>query len=254
MTRQLELLLDLFAGLDAKATFFTVGRLANELPSSTWHSIVGQHHLGCHGYDHQSVVRQGPKKFQEDLVRAKSALEQVSGHSIYSYRAPYFSSDGCDPWFGATLAEAGFKIDSSRRIHSVANGFSGLLNLPGSGNAVIEVPLPSYGLGLKRITVIGGTYFRLLPLMLIKWLLARAEQRGFLPLIYLHPYDLDPKAEPLSYPKGTPYWIPRAADQMRRTGRQSARDKLHALAEQYSLNPIESIFDEIAMEKLTCTS
>jgi peptidoglycan/xylan/chitin deacetylase (PgdA/CDA1 family) len=237
--RQLDMLLELFASCGALATFFAVGRLVEELPSSAWGRITKNHRLGCHGHEHLRVSEQGPRKFRDDVSSAKKALEDVAGVPVLSYRAPYFSADGCDPWFGETLGEAGFEIDSSRRLSAKPAGSSPTLPLEGSGGAVRELPLCSVGVGPKRLTVIGGTYFRLLPLPIIRRLLERAEALEFVPVVYLHPYDIDPKAPPLAYPVS--HLKGRGGDWMRRRGRASAGDKLRALCESYEFRAAETL-------------
>jgi peptidoglycan/xylan/chitin deacetylase (PgdA/CDA1 family) len=238
--RQLDLLLELFAACRASATFFAVGRLTSELRPSVWRRIADTQRLGCHGYEHERVSKQGPRAFREDLHAAKVALEDIAGTPVISYRAPYFSSDGCDPWFGEALAAEGFLFDSSRRIGTPPTDFRGTLPVPGTEGAVTEVPLPSIGFGPKRLTVIGGSYFRLMPLGLIRRLLRRVETQGFIPLVYLHPYDIDPSAPPLAYPRGR-YWKERAGARVRRYGRRTAGDKLRALARVYEFAPIETV-------------
>lgn len=237
--RQLDMLLALFESCSAAATFFTVGRLVEELPRSVWARITAKHRLGCHGHEHVRVSEQGPREFREDVTAAKKVLEDAAGVSVLSYRAPYFSADGCDPWFGETLAETGFTIDSSRRLSSKPTGSLQTLPLEGSGGAVRELPLCSLGLGPKRLTVIGGTYFRLLPLPVIRRLLGRAEALGFVPVVYLHPYDIDPSAPPLAYPFG--HLKERGGDWIRRRGRASAADKLRALCDSYTFQAVESV-------------
>ena len=174
-----------------------MGRLVSELASSAWRELLDRHRLGCHGHEHLRVWKMGPLRFKHDLLTAKATLEDLAGQPIISHRAPYFSSDPCDPWFGEILAKAGISIDSSRRLRRVSSGFAGTLPLQGSGDAVREVPLASIGFGPKQITVIGGTYMRVLPLPWIVRLLEQARVRGFVPMVYLHPYDLDPTAPPL---------------------------------------------------------
>jgi len=235
--RQLNLLLECFAALNARATFFTVGRLTRELPATVWARLTARHELGCHGDEHERVYTQGSARFADDVHRAKASLEAASGRPVRSYRAPYFSSDGCDPWFGEILAREGFRFDSSRRVSRLPEGRSSFA-LPGSGGQVREVPMPSVGFGPKRLTVIGGTYFRLLPVRAIRALLARAEAAGFIPMVYLHPYDVDPSARPLDYP-GRGYLLGRTGDWMRHLGRDSALAKLRALSDAYEFVPIE---------------
>jgi peptidoglycan/xylan/chitin deacetylase (PgdA/CDA1 family) len=243
--RQLNLLLELLEALGLRATFFAVGRLTGEVSPSLWRAITARHRLGCHGYEHLSVRALGPVGFREDLHRAKIALEDASGEGVSSFRAPYFSGQDCDPWFGEALAAEGFRFDSSRRLGTPPPGFVGTFALPGSGGAVAEVPLPSIGFGPKRLTVIGGTYLRLLPLGVVRRLLQRSEREGFVPMVYLHPYDVDPQASPLEYPGGG-YWLDRAGDRMRRAGRRTTGEKLAALARAYDFGPIESATKEAA--------
>jgi peptidoglycan-N-acetylglucosamine deacetylase len=238
--QQLDMLLELFDRLGAQATFFSVGRLTGELNPSVWRRIVARHRLGCHGHEHQRVFALGRDGFRDDLHQAKLTLEDASGTAVDSFRAPYFASDGTDPWFGEVLAAEGFRIDSSRRLGAPPPDFAGTYQLDGAGGQVLEVPLPSIGYGPKRLSVIGGTYFRLLPLRLIRGLLERTEQQGFLPIIYLHPYDIDPDAPPLAYPRWG-YWRHKAGGWMRRIGRGSAAAKLRALTDTYEFESLEQL-------------
>ena len=159
----------------------------------------------------------------EDLLAAKCCLEDASGQRLLGLSAPYFSGEQCDPWFGEALARAGFLLDSSRRVRTTPAAFRGSFPLTGSGGTVAEVPLPSVGWGSKRITVIGGSYPRLLPLSWIIRLLERGRARGFIPMVYLHPYDLDPGAAPLEYERFG-HWLPRLGD---RDPQARARDSRH---------------------------
>jgi peptidoglycan/xylan/chitin deacetylase (PgdA/CDA1 family) len=243
--RQLEGTLALFDAIDARATFFTVGRLVSELAPSAWRELLDRHRMGCHGYEHLRIWKMGPAHFKQDLLAAKAVLEDLAGQPIISHRAPYFSSDGCDPWFGEILAQAGILIDSSRRLRQVPPGFRGALPLEGGGGAVQEVPLASIGFGPKRITIIGGTYMRVLPLAWIVRLLEQAQAQGFLPMVYLHPYDLDPTAPPLEYDRLLGHLWPRLGDRIRRLGRHTIADKMRALAQIYQFQAIESLVEPV---------
>ncbi len=235
--RQVELLLELFASCDATATFFSVGRLVGELEPGVWRRITAEHRLGCHGHEHVRVSEQGRERFKADVSQAKRTLEDAAGVPVVSYRAPYFSADECDPWFGEVLAETGFRLDSSRRWAAAPGSDS--VALAGSQGRVRELPLCSLGVGQKRLTVIGGTYFRLLPLSVIRRLMARAETLGFVPVVYLHPYDIDPNAAPLAYPNH--FVKERGGDWVRRRGRASAGDKLRALTDTYVFRAAETL-------------
>jgi hypothetical protein len=58
-------------------------------------------------------------------------------------------------------------------------------------------------------------------------------------MVYLHPYDLDPDAEPLAYPKSG-YTGKKMGDKMRRMGRVSAAAKLEALAKDYAFESLSA--------------
>ncbi|MBL4684027.1 MAG: DUF3473 domain-containing protein [Nannocystaceae bacterium] len=235
---QTERLLDLFEANDIGATFFTVGELAPRLPKTLWRRMAHGHRVGCHGYRHRHVHRIGAATFRDDLRAGKNELQDTTGLAVDSYRAPYFSADRCDPWFGEALAEAGFSWDSSRRL-ALMRSPGGVTSLPGGGDTVREVPLMSVGLGSKRLTVIGGTYFRLLPLAAIERLLDRAYVQGFAPMVYLHPYDIDANAEHLRFSglgvRGA------LGDRVRQWGRGGVADKLAALCRRYDFGPLESL-------------
>jgi hypothetical protein len=219
-----------------------VGRLVRELPRGVWREIADRHRVACHGHEHLRIRALGRASFVEDLLAAKCCLEDVSGQRLLSYRAPYFSGEDCDVWFGDALARAGFLLDSSRRIRTTPPAFRGSFPLTGSGGAVREVPFPSLGWGSKRITIIGGSYLRLLPLYWIVRLLERGRARGFIPMVYLHPYDLDRGAAPLDYGRFG-YWLPRLGDRIRRVGRGTAAMKFRCLTRIYEFCPIESLFE-----------
>lgn len=240
VTREMVQLLELFDSIKARATIFSVASTALESPKSLLDWISKNHVVGCHGLEHRSVSEVGEARFLTKLKKSKDILENLFSASVRSFRAPYFSCDGCDPWFGKVLAETGFQFDSSQRLSAMPP--SGVLTLSGSEGAVTEVPLFSIGFGFKRLTVIGGTYFRLLPLSIIQSLMARAEAKGFLPVVYLHPYDIDDLAPAIAFPKN--YAIQRIGDYVRRIGRNTVTEKLTALAEIYDFNAIETIYDQ----------
>ncbi|HQH26535.1 MAG TPA: DUF3473 domain-containing protein, partial [Oligoflexia bacterium] len=210
---------------------------------------IKSHDIGCHGFEHLRIAHIGPARFRQDLRQAKEVLEQAAGQPVVSFRAPYFSADGCNPWYGEILAEAGMRIESSQRCWRVPRGFRGSYPLEGSGGRVTAVPLPALGLGHKRLTLIGGTYFRLLPLGAVRQLLRLAQNRGFIPTLYLHPYDIDPHAPLLHYPAGR-YIKHRLSAWMRRLGRRSAAVKVHALSRDFMLNSLEGVFGAARSEHL----
>jgi polysaccharide deacetylase family protein (PEP-CTERM system associated) len=240
VTKQTSMLLDIFERLSCRATFFTVAKTAESLPKSLVERIAREHHVGCHGYNHDFVYTLGKDRFREDITRAKRSLETIFGVEILSYRAPYFSCDGCSPWFGEVLGDVGFKVDSSIRLNKLNPDTEKTFALEGSNGRVLEFPLYCSGVGPKRLTVIGGTYFRILPFSVILKLMRRAEKRGFFPIIYLHPYDIDPTARRLE-DSGKRSLRSRLGEEVRRIGRASVGEKLNALAKHFSFVAMDDI-------------
>ena len=46
------------------------------------------HEVACHGYDHQVIFNQTKEEFRDDVKRAKSILEDLTGKKVIGYRAP----------------------------------------------------------------------------------------------------------------------------------------------------------------------
>ena len=199
---------------------------------------MSKHTLGCHGHEHLSVRMMGAAQLPERPAPVEGGAGGRGGCRGNRLPCAYFSADHCNPWFGEILAECGFSIDSSYRLRSAPPRFAGLMNMPGSVGAVQEVPLLALGYGLKRITVIGGTYLRVLPLRVVLTLLDLAKCKGFIPLVYVHPYDIDPHAEPLDLPR-IGHALGRLGDRVRHLGRSGSGKKLRALSRVYEFQPVE---------------
>jgi len=68
-------ILDIFSEHNVKATFFTLGWVAERFPSLITRIVAEGHELASHGYSHLRVILQSEKEFREDIVRAKKLLE-----------------------------------------------------------------------------------------------------------------------------------------------------------------------------------
>jgi hypothetical protein len=234
----LALLLDAVEQAGARATAFIVGEVARRLPGHVLRDLAARHQVGAHGDRHLAVADLGPRAFAEDLRANRCTVEDRTGVAVRAFRAPFFSVGSRQPWFGEILAREGFSLDSSRRLLSVPRGFTGSMPLEGSGGAVTEIPMAGIGYRSMGLSIVGGSWFRLLPLPAILALLASVERRGFVPMVYLHPYDVHPRAEALDFTGAArPGWM-RGADMLRRVGRRSAAEKLAALSRYYEFGPI----------------
>ena len=110
-----DAVLALFAETGVKATFFTLGWVAHRHPKLIRRIVDQGHEIASHGWDHVRVFTMTPAEFADDIARAKTALEDASGHEVTGYRAPSFSIDQRTPWAHEELARAGYDYSSDRK-------------------------------------------------------------------------------------------------------------------------------------------
>ena len=75
----------------AKATFFTLGWIADRHPDMVRRIVANGHELASHGWSHYRVSDQEPHEFRDDVIRSKAILEDIGGQAVLGYRAPSFS-------------------------------------------------------------------------------------------------------------------------------------------------------------------
>src|SRR5689334_11802495 len=84
-------ILELFGHYEIRATFFVLGWVAKKFPKLAREIYSAGHHVGCHGFAHRVIYAGSADEFRRDLKSAKSALEDATGASVGSYRAPSYS-------------------------------------------------------------------------------------------------------------------------------------------------------------------
>ncbi len=188
--------LDLFDEHTVKATFFTLGWVAERDPSLVRDIVARGHELASHGYDHRKVTQQSRAEFLDDIRKTKALLEDIGGVAVKGYRAAGFSIDASTSWAYAALAETGHVYSSS--AHPIAHDHYGDARAPQSpyrphdGAALIEAPVATVNLFGKRVSCAGGGWFRASPVALSKALMKRAAASLNGPAIfYFHPWELD---------------------------------------------------------------
>ncbi len=189
--------LDLFDAHQAKATFFTLGWVAERDPGLVREIVARGHELASHGYDHTKVNQQSRAAFREDAGKTKQLLEDISGVAVIGYRAAGFSIDRSTPWAYEVLAEIGHRYSSSS--HPIAHDHYGdpaarrICYRPIDGAGFVEAPVATVDMFGKRISCAGGGRFRASPLALSKALMKRAAASLEGPAIfYFHPWEVDP--------------------------------------------------------------
>ncbi len=194
--RNLERILALLDRYDAKATFFTLGWIAERYPAIIRAIVAGGHELASHGYGHQRVSELTPEGFREDLMRARVALEDIGGVAVHGYRAPSFSIGRDNLWAHDVLAETGHRYSSS--VYPIAHDHYGMPEAPRfawrTQAGIVEIPPSSLRMLGRNLPASGGGYFRLLPYSVSRWSLRRINRLDGQPAIfYFHPWEVDPE-------------------------------------------------------------
>jgi len=193
--RNVARVLDLLDRHDAKATFFTLGWVAERYPQVVRSIVARGHELASHGYGHERATDMTQEQFSQDVVRAKSVLEDTAGVPVAGYRAPSFSIDSRNLWAFDCLARAGYLYSSS--IYPVRHDHYGMPDAPRfahrMGGGLLEVPATTSRVLNRNLPSSGGGYFRLLPYGMSRWMLRRVnEVDGKEAVFYFHPWEIDP--------------------------------------------------------------
>ncbi|MBW8848947.1 MAG: polysaccharide deacetylase family protein, partial [Burkholderiales bacterium] len=80
--RNIERILALLAEKQVRATFFTLGWIAERYPQVVKAIVAGGHELASHGYGHERASDLSPAAFLEDIGSAKKLLEDLGGVSV----------------------------------------------------------------------------------------------------------------------------------------------------------------------------
>ena len=194
--RNTDAVLDLFAAAEIKATFFTLGWIAERHPALIRRIADAGHEIASHGWDHRRVFTMTPAQFADDLAQTRAVLENLSGTAVTGYRAPSFSIDKRTPWAHAVLADAGYAYSSS--VAPVVHDHYGWPEAPRfafrpvKGSELIELPVTTAKFAGRTLAAGGGGFFRLLPYAFSRWAVRQVNAANQPAIIYFHPWEIDP--------------------------------------------------------------
>jgi polysaccharide deacetylase family protein (PEP-CTERM system associated) len=194
--RNVQRILALLAEHDTKATFFTLGWIAERYPQLVRDIVAQGHELASHGYGHQRASELQPAEFDADIGRAKALLEDIGGVEVRGYRAPSFSIGKGNPWAFDSLQRAGYRYSSS--VYPIRHDHYGMPDAPrfayAARDGLIEVPVTTLRVAAQNFPSSGGGYFRLFPYALSRWLIGAVNRRdGQAAVFYFHPWEIDPQ-------------------------------------------------------------
>ena len=195
--RNVMAILEMFAEAEVKATFFTLGWVAQRHPGLMRLIVEEGHELASHGWDHGRVFKMTRAEFAEDIRKAREVLEDASGNKVTGYRAPSFSIDSRTPWAYRELAEQGYTYSSS--VAPVTHDHYGWREAPRFAftplpwSSLVEIPVTTAMFGGKRLAAGGGGFFRVLPYAFSRWAIRQVNRHDERPAVfYFHPWEIDP--------------------------------------------------------------
>jgi len=203
-----------------RATFFTLGWIAERLPHLVREIQSRGHEIASHTYNHNRCDYQTSLELTAELTKSKKRLEDISGREIMGFRSPSFS---VNREVLETIERCGYHYDSSYNSFSI-HGRYGKISLNGCAqkgiafklsNKFFELPVSNLIIGshfLHQLTdraysrrainnhgpksVVlpwgGGAYFRFIPFALFKIGVETILKSDNAYLFYLHPWEIDP--------------------------------------------------------------
>lgn len=254
LERQTSALLELLDEIEASATFFVLGITARRYPHLVAEIVARGHEPASHGFAHERVHNQSRDEFRRDVAESVEVIEQHAGRRPLAYRAPAFSINRETPWAYEELAELGFRYDSSLYDSpKVPNRIRGIPTAPyrlelEGGRELWELPISVTTVAGRPVPIGGGSYWRLLPRRALFAGLRRATEANAFPVLYFHPYELDPEPLRARLPPS-----PSARQRLkaferaawRNAGRALVARRLRAAAREFRLVSYEQAYGDI---------
>jgi hypothetical protein len=174
--------------------------VAETFPELLQEIVNDGHEVACHYHYHDLMFKQSNDEIDQNLVLAKNAIFKACGKEPKGFRAPVFSipRNRIDIF---KVIEKHFDYDSSfvlflNKFHK-KDYFQ---NEPFTLGGLKEFPIVPKPFFNKKINIkSGGTFLRLYTKKMMKEVMMFNHEQGFIPLIYMHPYD---------YLQNREFWVP----------------------------------------------
>jgi polysaccharide deacetylase family protein (PEP-CTERM system associated) len=194
--------LSLLESCNAKATFFFVGWLAERYPELVRQTAEAGHEIASHSYAHTYIHQMNPHEFEASVAQSLEVLNAACPQQkIIGFRAPAFSLERGKTWQFDILTRYGMRYDSS--IIPIQNYLYGDRTAPRHPyriGKILEIPPSTIELAGRKFPVGGGGTLRLFPQWFTTFARQRYQGEGYLPVIYMHPWEMVPEHPPLRLP------------------------------------------------------
>lgn len=192
----LRRIIDILDKYQATATFFVLGWVAERHPEIIAEIAQRGHEIGTHTYDHRQVHQLDSDDYRASLLSSLKILRDITGQPVRGHRAPVFSIQRTMYWVFELMAKNGIEYDSS--IYPVQTYLYGDRSAPRfpyriGRDRIWEVPPSTVLWRGYKLAAGGGGWMRALPLSYIKWACRRINREGYPAILYVHPWELDPK-------------------------------------------------------------
>lgn len=225
--------MDILAENDTKATFFTLGNVAEKFPQLIQRMADEGHEVASHGYSHRNIYSMNRKEMLEDISKSVKLLEDASGQKVIGFRAPNFSiREHLFPEYCEALAANGIRYDSSLfPMKVIKYGIEKKYDLSVFEDYDIDQHYLSYiKAGSYKLPYFGGGYFRLSPYQMTRSLSKPLPDSS---VFFMHPYEVD--TEELEFVKKEYGKVPFKWLITQFVGRKGVPNKLSRLIKDYDM-------------------
>jgi polysaccharide deacetylase family protein (PEP-CTERM system associated) len=186
-----EPVLNLLKQNKIRATFFSLGKLAERYPDVIKKIFNMGHELASHGYSHKCLWDLNEESFEKEIRLTNQIIKDITGISIRGFRAPNFSLNKKTEWAIPILERNGFQYDSS--IFPMKTPLYGNDNAPlvihKIANSLVEFPPAVFAINRIKFPVGGGFYFRITPIKPYIYFIKKISKKR-IPVLYFHPHEL----------------------------------------------------------------
>jgi hypothetical protein len=176
-----------------RATFFTVGEVAERRPEMIAAIRAEGHEIACHTHAHGRLDRIGSDEFRRDLELNIAALQKAGAGEVRGFRAPFFSlTEKAAASAYRTLRACGIAYSSSVSSSRNLGGWS--LRAPEVARraGIVELPVTSLMPGIP----LGGLYWRCCPESILLRRIRSIATSSECLASFFHPHDFySPQAD-----------------------------------------------------------